>query len=266
MLATFLLSVAVGAAAGILAGLFGIGGGIVIVPLLVYSFTYQAVNPHVVIHLAVGTSIASILFTSMSSFLAHNRRGAVDWPVVRALTPGLVAGSVLGGYAGAHMAARWVVGIFAAFLFWVAVRMMLKDATDGCRALPRGRGLAGVGLGIGAVANLVGIGGGTLAVPFLSWCHVPMRRAVGISSAVCLPVAATGVVVNVLGGLGVAGRPDWSLGYVYLPAFFGIVAAGAATAPLGARMAHSLPVGRLRMGFGALLALVALKMAWGLAL
>ncbi|MFH1468133.1 MAG: sulfite exporter TauE/SafE family protein [Pseudomonadota bacterium] len=261
MLPLLLLYAALGAVAGLLAGLFGVGGGIVIVPILVLAFDTQGVPAEVAMHAAVATSLATIVFTSCSSALSHQRRGAVRWGVVARLAPGIVAGT----FAGASVA-RWVPGtvlkaVFVVFLAAVSVRMLRGSRPREGSACPGTAGMLAAGGGIGAVSSWVGIGGGTLTVPFLSWCAVPIHEAVGSSSAVGLFIAVSGSLGYALGGLGVQGVPAPALGYISLPALAGIAGVSVLTAPLGARLAHRLDTRRLEQGFAILLLLVAARMA-----
>jgi hypothetical protein len=264
MLPILLAYAAVGAAAGVLAGLFGIGGGLVIVPMLVIIFPLLHLPAHLVMHLALATSMASIIFTSISSFLAHNRRGAVDWSVFWRLTPGILAGSFAGSLVASFLPTAFLKGFFALFLYYVAYRMLLGGKPAASRQLPATPGMFAAGGGIGAVSSWVGIGGGTLTVPFLLWCNVGAHTAVGTAAAIGLPIALAATAGYVAGGLRAADLPAWSVGFVYLPALAGIVATSVSTAPLGVRLAHALPVDKLKRGFAILLVIVASRMAWSL--
>ncbi len=264
MFETILIYSGVGAVAGILAGLFGIGGGLVIVPMLVYLFGRQGMTPEVIMHVALGTSMASIMFTAVSSFMAHHRRGAVDWSIVRRIVIGILIGTFLGSRVAAAMPTVALKTFFVIFLIWVAWRILASSKTTASRGLPGRWGMFGVGNGIGVVSSWVGIGGGTLSVPFMLWCGVPAHTAVGTSAAIGLPIAIAGSVGYIVNGLAATGLPEWSLGFVYLPALVGIVVLSVFTAPLGVRLAHSLPVPRLKKAFAVLLLVVAARMAWGL--
>jgi len=250
----------VGAVAGVLAGLLGIGGGLVIVPMLVYCFTREQIPNEFIMHLALGTSMASIIFTSVSSFWAHHRRGAVHWTVVRRIVLGILVGTFLGSCLAARMTTGLLKGFFVAFLYYVAVQMLIDRKPKSSRDFPGWLGMFGVGNVIGAVSSLVGIGGGTLSVPFMIWCNVPVHHAIGTSAAIGFPIAIAGTVGYIFNGLNVAGLPSHSLGYIYLPALAGIVCSSVLTAPLGVRLAHSLPVAQLKRVFAVLLIAVATKM------
>jgi uncharacterized membrane protein YfcA len=241
----------VGLIAGVLAGLLGVGGGIVIVPMLVFCFVLQGVQPEVMMHLALGTSLASIMFTSISSCLAHHRRGAVLWDIVRRITPGILLGTFLGTFV-------------ASFLYVIATQMLLNKKPKPSRELPGTGGMFGVGSVIGVVSALVGIGGGSLSVPFMIWSNVPAHRAVGTSAAIGFPIAVAGALGYVVNNLHTAGLPAWSLGGVYLPALLFIVCGSVLTAPFGARLAHALPVDKLKRIFAVFLYVVATRMVWGM--
>ncbi|SIO17519.1 sulfite exporter TauE/SafE family protein [Halodesulfovibrio marinisediminis] len=260
MISVVLLYLAVGAFAGVLAGLLGIGGGLVIVPLLVFSYTLQGIPPEVLMHLALGTSLASIMFTSVASFRAHNKRGAVRWDVFRLITPGIIIGSLLGAEVASRMSSGFLKGLFVCFLYYVGSQMLLGIKPKSSRELPGTVGITGVGGVIGMVSSIVGIGGGTMSVPFLSFCNVPMHVAIGTASAIGFPIAVASTIGYVATGLSDPITPAYSFGYVYIPALLGIISASWFTAPLGAKLAHSLPVVKLKKIFAILLFVVATKM------
>jgi uncharacterized membrane protein YfcA len=243
----------IGALAGLLAGLLGVGGGLVIVPMLVFVFTRQGFPVESLMHLALGTSMASIVFTSVSSFRAHQRRGAVDWSIVRGITPGILAGTFFGTWIASRLSTPLLKGCFTAFLYAVAVQMLLDAKPRPTRGIPGAAGTTAVGGAIGVVSSLVGIGGGSLSVPFMTWCNVPVHRAIGTSAAIGFPIALAGSAGYILNGLRVGGLPPNAVGFVFLPALAAIVAASVTTAPLGAWIAHRLPVSRLKRAFAALL-------------
>lgn len=260
----WLTYLALGAVAGFLAGLLGVGGGLIIVPVLAFLFAAQQFNDASILHLALGTSLASIIFTSISSVRAHHGHGAVDWRVVTGIAPGIVTGTLLGSVLAARLSTFSLKLFFVAFLFYAATQMLLDLRPKAHRQLPGNAGLFGAGNVIGAVSSLVGIGGGTLSVPFLLWCNVQMHRAIGTSAAIGFPIALAGAVGYVLNGLAADNLPPHSLGFVYLPALAGIVLASIVTAPLGARTAHRLPVKRLKKIFAILLYGLGVRMALSL--
>jgi uncharacterized membrane protein YfcA len=261
MLMTDLLAYLVlGGVAGVLAGLLGVGGGLVIVPGLLWVFRADGFDEAVVAHLAVGTSLATIVATSLSSIRAHHRRGAVLWPIVGRLAPGIVVGAWLGAAIADRLATDWLQRVVGVFALTVAVQMLTGARAEAHRGLPKRWGMAGAGAVIGAVSGVVGIGGGSLTVPFLTWCSVDIRRAVATSAACGFPIAVAGAFGFGLTGWGTAALPPDSTGFVYWPAFVGVAAASVLTAPLGARLAHTLPVATLKRVFAAVLAMVGLRL------
>lgn len=259
-MAELFIYLSVGALAGILAGLFGVGGGLVIVPVLAFVFSSQGVDPGVLMHMAIGTSLATIVFTSVASVRAHHLRGAVLWPVFVRLAPGIV----LGAWAGAALAdvlpGLALKRVFGVFELLVAAQMAFAVKPSPRRILPGRFGTAAAGAVIGSVSAMVGIGGGTLTVPYLVWNNVVVRQAVATSAACGLPIALAGAIGFSVAGWGEPRLPPWATGYVYWPAAAGIVAASVLFAPLGARIAHSLPPARLRQIFALFLALLGIRM------
>ncbi len=253
MLTVVLTYVVVGVIAGILAGLLGVGGGLIIVPMLVYCFAGQGVSNEQIMKLALGTSMASIMLTSVSSFMAHNRVGAVRWDIFRGVVLGILLGTFFGSCVASRMPTAFLSAFFVVFLYYVAIQMVLDRKPSASRALPGKFGMFGVGNIIGVVSSFVGIGGGSLSVPFMIWCNVQAHVAIGTSAAIGFPIAVAGTLGYVFSGWHAAKLPDLSLGYVYLPAFAGIVCASVLTAPFGAKLAHRLPVKRLKQVFAVLL-------------
>lgn len=263
MLESLPLYLAFGCLAGILSGLFGIGGGVVIVPFLVWQLGERGFNPESLMVVAVATSLATIVVTSVSAVHAHHRRRAVDWPVVGKLSPSILLGSVLGSVAAHHLPVLWFKLIFALFLLLVATRMLAGGKSgDGGHWRRTGWLLGTAGLVIGSVSAVLGIGGGTLSVPLLVKCRYAMREAVAISSACGFPIAVAGTASYVVLGWGQPGLPSASLGYVYLPAFAGIILTSVAFALVGARLAHTLPTARLRWFFALVLFAIGGKLLW----
>jgi len=251
-----------GAGAGVLAGLLGVGGGVVIVPVLIALFTMQGLPQHYLMQMALGTSLASIMFTSVSSMRAHHRHGAVRWNIVKAISPGIILGTLAGSTVASMLSTRFLKGFFICFLYFVSVQMFLNFKPKPSREIPGAVPLMGVGGGIGVLSALVGIGGGSLSVPYMAWCNIPLHQAVGTSAAIGFPIAAAGALGYILNGLGKADLPASSLGYVYLPALVGLVVFSMLTAPLGAKIAHKLPVAKLKRIFALFLFLVASKMLY----
>lgn len=254
--------VALGAVVGFLAGLLGIGGGMTMVPLLTLIFTRQGFPVDHVVHMAVATSTATIVFTAISSAREHHRHGAVLWKVVAGFAPGIVAGSLVGPQIVGRMSTAWLAGFFGVFVAASATQMLLDRKPRPTRELPGPAGLFGVGAGIGLVSSMVGAGGGFLSVPFMAWCNVKIHNAVATSAALGLPIALAGTVGFVVAGLRETGMPAYTLGFIYLPALAAIVAASMLVAPFGARTAHRWPVKKLKRAFALLLYVLAAYMLW----
>lgn len=253
-----------GIIAGILAGLLGLGGGIVIVPMLTLTFTLQHFPEPVVHHLALGTSLGTIIFTSFASFRAHHRHGAVNWQVVRRITPGILVGTLAGSYVAASLSTTALRCFFIVFAFYVALQMLTNMKPAGGKQLPGIPGMFTVGTGIGTISSLVGIGGGSMSVPFLLWCDMTMHNAIGTSAAIGFPIALFGAVGFIANGLAASGLPKGSLGYIYLPALIGISLTSYFVAPLGVRLAHRLPVAHLKKIFACLLIVIGSRMLYRL--
>lgn len=263
VLTTFAGFALLGLAAGLLAGLLGVGGGLVIVAALVWMLPGQGIPPQHVMHVALATSLASIVLTGLSSARSHHRRGSVMWPSVAWLVPGLLVGGVLGtvfatGLQGATL--RWIV---AAYCFLAAAQLAFGGVRgDGNRPdAPASIGLALAGLGIGAVSAVVGIGGGSLTVPLLVWLGVAPVRAVGTSSACGVAIAVASASSYVGLGPEPGALPPGALGYVYLPAAIGIALASILAAPWGTRLAHRLSGSALKRVFALFLVAAGLMVA-----
>ena len=262
MFTALALYVALGIVAGILAGLLGIGGGLIIVPMMTFALNVQGIHTEYNHHIALGTSLTTIIFTSVSSFMAHHRRGSVLWPVVFMLSAGVVAGTFAGVLISAGIAGRYLQIFFVCFLIYMGTQMLLNVKTKAAHALPGFAANTGVGLLIGFISSLVGIGGGSLTVPYLSWCNVPMLKAIGTSAAVGFFIALAGAAGSLTAGWGLPGLPEYSVGFVYLPALLGIAGASVCTAPLGVRLAGILPVPKLKRFFALYLYVMAAQMLY----
>lgn len=255
---------ALGLVAGFVAGLLGVGGGLIMVPVLTWAYATQGFAPAYNIHLALGTSLAVIVMTSLSSLRAHHGHGAVDWATVRRMVPGILAGTLAGSLAAAWLPDAGLKAFFTIFLFYAATQMLLGFKPKPSRGMPGWPGMSLAGGVIGVVSSWVGIGGGTLTVPFLTWCNTDLRRAIGTSAAVGFPIALAGTLGYALSGQSAAGLPGGSLGFVYLPALAAIAAGSWLTAPLGARATHRWPVAVIKKIFAGLLYLLGVRMAYGL--
>jgi len=253
-----------GIAAGFLAGLLGVGGGIIIVPVLFQAFTDLDVEPSIRMHIAVGTSLATIVFTATTSSLSHWRRGSVDLSLLSSWGPWIFAGAVLGMAFFGNVNSTALTLIFACTALAVAGYMIItaKKSAAIREALPGTPGRQGLALGIGGLSAVMGIGGGTLSVPVLSLFSFPVRRAIGTAAAVGLIIAIPGTFGAVIAGLGDSRLPPFSLGYVNLLGFVLLVPLTVSIAPLGARLAHTAPPTMLRYGFGGFLLLSAANMIW----
>lgn len=247
----FVLCLIAGALAGFAAGLFGIGGGMVIVPAMVFCFSILSLPESITMQLAVGTSLATIVVTSISSVRTHHKLGNVNWRVWRFIAPGIVLGVIVGVVSAATVSSESLRVAFGVFATLIGVQMALGLNPGGARELPRGGGLSLVGVVIGYFSALFGIGGGSLTVPFLNWCKVRMQTAVATSAACGLPIAVVGAATNVLVGYGRPELPEYSAGFVYGPALLGLVICAAPCARLGALAAQKLSATRLRQSFAA---------------
>jgi uncharacterized membrane protein YfcA len=252
----------IGALAGVLAGLLGVGGGLVIVPTLVFVFHAYDIASSSATHIAVGTSLASIVFTSMSSIWAHHRRGAVMWPVFRQLVPGLIAGALIGAAIADLLSTTSLSKVFGVFELLIATYMLIDSRPAPHRDLPGWAGMFSAGSIIGTVSSIIGIGGGTMTVPFLVWCNQNMRNAVATSAACGLPIAVAGAAGFIAVGVNETGLPQGATGYLYWPAFLGIVIFSVVTAPLGARLAHTIPTAALKKFFALFLMALGIRMLW----
>jgi len=248
---------ALGAAIGFAAGLLGIGGGMLTVPFMTLLFTLQKFPPQHIVHMAIATSLATIMFTSISSVRAHHKRGAVLWPVAARLAPGILFGSLVGAKLAGAMPSRWLALFFALFVGFSATQMLLDRKPKPHRQLPGAGGMFGAGGAIGMLSAIVGAGGGFLSVPFMLWCNVRIHNAVATSASLGFPIAVAGTVGYVVSGWHLTGTVPGLVGYVHVPALLTLAAASVLTAPLGARVAHSLDTGRLKRVFALLLYLLA---------
>ena len=259
-LTLLLLFVAVGAFAGVLAGLFGVGGGAIIVPILIFIFTLQGFDAGSLVHLAIGTSFATIVVTSYGSVAAHHRLGNVNWLVVKAMAPGLIVGVILGSMLAAELEGRYLQLAIAVFLILVAIQMFFAVQPKAIFGLPRCSLLASSGVVVGGVSAFFGIGGGSLTVPFLVACNQIMKRAVATSAACGLPIALFGALAYGFKGFTVSGLPSLTTGYIYWPAFIGIAIASVPCTRIGAMLAERAPEKILKQGFALLLFFIGLQL------
>ena len=246
---------------GFLAGLLGIGGGMLMVPVLTWQFTQRAVPSGLAVKMAIATSMATILFTSLSSVRAHDRLGAVRWSIVRTMAPGILLGGLAGG-AGmfALLKGQGLALFFAAFISYSALQMLLDRKPKPEREMPGAWGQIGVGAGIGFISALLGAGGAFLSVPFMTWCNVPPRNAVGTSAAMGFPIALASTLGYVASGWSLPSALPGAVGYLYLPAMGVVAVASVTLAPWGARTAQHINVKALKRIFALLLFGLAVSM------
>lgn len=260
----FVFYILIGAFVGFVAGLFGVGGGTTQVPLLLMIFKAQAFPEKHIMHLALGTSMASIFFTSISSMRAHHLKGAVRWDIFKGMAPGLLLGTFSGSFFAGSVPSKGLKIFFVIIMYFASFQIIFNFRPKAHSNLPGKLGLFIVGLIIGGISSLAAAGGGFLSVPFMLYCNVIIYEAVGTSAALGFPIAFAGLLGYVMSGLGVEGLPKYSFGYVYLPALLAVVSMSILTAPKGANLAHRLPVLKLRRLFGIFLAILATKILLGI--
>ena len=260
MLEWILGYLALGALVGFFAGMLGIGGGAIMVPILVLMLDAQGLPREQVLHLAVGTSMSTILFTSLSSIRSHHRRGSIRWDIFRGMTPGIIAGGLAGSVVATLVPASALAVAFTLVIFFAATNILLDRKPHPSRGLPGPAGLFGVGAGISAVSAVAAMGGAFISVPYMLWCNVAMLQAVGTAASLGFPIAVAGTIGYVYNGLHDSGLPPLTLGYIYLPAMAGIVVTSMLVAPLGAAAAHSLPTKWLKRIYAILLYVLAVRM------
>jgi len=254
---------ALGVATGFLAGLLGIGGGMLMVPFITFILAARGVEADLAVKMAIATSMATIIFTSISSVRAHHKRGAVRWDIVKGLAPGIVLGSIIASLGVfALLKGSWLALFFAAFVGFSATQMLLDKKPKPTRTLPGTPGLVGAGGVIGFLSGLVGAGGGFVSVPFMTWCNVSIHNAVATSAALGFPIALANAIGYVIAGQGLKDLPAGSVGYIYVPALVVIASVSVIMAPLGVKAAHALPVKSLKRVFAGLLYLLAAYMLY----
>ena len=253
-------SLALGAFVGFFSGLLGIGGGAAIVPMLAFIFAAKGFPSELVVHLALGTGMATTVFTAASSAISHHRLGAVNWIVLRTLAPGIVAGTFGGALLAGILDLRVLSVIFTALIYYLATQMLLDRKPESARAMPGVGGALLAAGAIGLISSLTATGGAALVVAFLVRRDVRIHEAIGTAAAISWPLAVFGTVGYVASGVRVTGLPQYSLGYVYLPAMLAIAAASMLMAPVGARLAHRTPGKRLKTIFAVVLFALATSM------
>ena len=246
-----------GSVTGFLAGLLGIGGGMLMVPFMTFILTAKGFPADYTVKMAVATSLATICFTSMTSVLAHHRRGAVLWPIVRLLAPGILLGSLVGAQLAVALPGKVLSVLFAVFVAFSATQMFLNRKPKPTRILPGRLGTFSMGWVIGMLSSLVGAGGAFVSVPFMTWCNVKIHDAVGTSAALGFPIALAGTLGYIWAGQGMPEMPPGSIGYLYLPGLIVVSLASMCTAPLGARTAHRMDIRPLKKVFAMVLYVLA---------
>ena len=253
---------AMGCFGGFAAGLLGVGGGMILVPFITMVLAARGVPDELVVHMAIATSLGTIMFTSLSSVRAHHKHGAVVWRIVKLLAPGILISSTVGPWIGKQMNTATLSMFFGVFVAFSATQMLVNKKPAAARDLPKAPGMFAAGGVIGVLAGLVGAGGGFVSVPFMTWCGVRIHNAVATSAALGFPIALAGTLANVVYGWGEPGLPEYSLGFIYVPALLIIVAASVVMAPIGARTAHRMPVRQLQRIFALILYSLAAYMFW----
>jgi len=251
---------AIGAVVGFFAGMLGIGGGAIMVPLLVWLFEAQGLPKTHILHLAVGTAMATILFTSVASVRAHAARGAIRWDIARNVTPGILAGGLVGSWIASFIPPLVFAALFTAVICIAATNLLLNRNPKPSRAPPGFAGMSVFGFLVSALSAFAAIGGAFMTVPFMLWCNVPMLQAIGTAAVIGFPIALSGTIGFVATGLRETGLPPHSVGFVFLPALGGIVVTSMLVAPLGAAAAHRLPTLWLKRIFAVLFYAMATRM------
>jgi uncharacterized protein len=257
----YILYLSVGALAGFLSGLFGLGGGIIIVPALIFVFTANGLPLEVITHLAIGTSLATIVVTSITSTYTHHQKGSVLWGLTRWLTPGLLLGSILGGLIAASLSGSVLQLLFGALMIMVAVQLLTSKYTGTIKTPGKFR-LSSCGIFIGTVSSLLGIGGGTLTTPFLTSFGIRIRQAVATSAACGLPIAIAGSAIYIISGMTSMLVPQGSFGYIFIPAWLGIVLTSMPFARIGALLAHRINERRLKQLFAGIILILGVRFIW----
>jgi uncharacterized protein len=259
-----LIYLLLGAFVGFMAGLFGIGGGGILVPTLATIFLANSVPAENVVHLALGTSMACIIGTSFSSFKAHNKKGGVIWSVFKTLGLGVIFGTFLATFVSSYISSFVLAIIFTCFMIYVSIQMFLNIKPKPSRTLPSDIKQVAAGSFIGMISAMVSIGGGALTVPYLLWHNIDIKKAIGTSAAVGFPIAVSGTIGFMINGWQETNWDSYQLGFVYLPAVILIAISSFFTAPLGVKLVHKLPVGILKKLFAILPLVLSIKMLYSL--
>lgn len=254
-----LLLLLAGSIAGFIAGLFGVGGGIVVVPVTLWVLKTQQIESEYIQHIAVGTSLTVMVFTTFMSSLGHYRKKAINFEVLKGMAPGIVAGSIIGSMLASKIPSESLQIVFIVFAYLVAVKTIFGFNPNSSLSLPKTAGIFSIGTLFGGISGLLGIGGGVFNVPFLLACKVPIKKAVGTSAALSWSVAISGAVSYMWQGVNVSGLPEGTLGFCYLPVAVTLTITTILFAPLGVRLTHKLPPKLMRIIFGIMLLGIATK-------
>lgn len=258
----FFAYVMAGAFVGIFAGLLGIGGGMTLVPIIAALFAAQHFAPDHVVHMALATSMASIVFTSSASVRAHLKFDGVDFDIVKRMMPGIMMGGLFASMASAWIPQRHLALSFSAIVLFGATQILFNKKPKSARPLPSALPLFLVGVVIGVISGLVSAGGAFLTIPFMLWCGVPLKKTIGTGALMGIPLAVVGTIGYIISGWNIDNLPPYSAGFVSLIALLGIVCGSVVTAPIGAAWAQRMPVDALRRIFACLLYVLAGKMLW----
>jgi uncharacterized membrane protein YfcA len=245
---------------GIMAGLLGIGGGGIIVPILTTIFLAQGLPVEKVVHLALGTSMASMIFTSLSSMRAHNSNDAVIWKIVKGISVGVLLGTFFATFVASKIDSIYLAMFFSIFMAYVSIQMFLNKKPQPDKNISGNKEIFFVGTGIGAISAFVSIGGGSLTVPYLVWRNINIKKAVGTSAAIGLPISIAGTLGYLINGWSNTSVENYTFGFIYLPAVILISITSFFSAPYGVKLAHYLPVSVLKKIFSLLLITLSIKM------
>ncbi len=258
-----LIFLAAGLTAGFAAGLLGSGGGTIVVPVLVLIFSLHGFSRALTMHMAIGTSLGIMIFTSISSVWAHNKQGGILWPVFKKMLPGLILGCIIGVSIAGFLPGQVLHLVFAIFVFLVAIQLGFDFHPKGQRQLPKTKGLFAMGTIVGSVAAILGIGGSVINVPFFRYCRVKMVNTIATAATCGLPIAVLGTIGFAYIGWDKPKLPPWSIGYVHMPALIGVAIGTMLFAPIGAKLAHKLPSKTLRIIYALVLVVIGIGMLVG---
>ena len=265
MIFEFVIFLTIGAAAGLLAGMFGVGGGALIVPALIFTLDHFNLGNHWTHHIAIASSLATIIGTSLSSSWIQNKNKNIEWSILKKMVLGCIIGTIGGSYIAPYIPGIWLKWLFIVFLIYVGCKFIFKTNKVMQNQKSKVNSLGdsifiAVGTLIGTFAALVGVGGGVLVVPFLKKCGIDMRKAIGTSAAFTLPVALGGTIGYIIAGWNIQELPEYSLGFIYLPAVFSIMLTSMPMAKVGVQISQKLPVNKLITYFGIFLLMLAVKL------